>query len=154
MKLPQIAAAAVTAAVLGTAGVSIAGATSSSQPSTSTPTVAAAQVTAAKPGGRIRIRLRRRILRGALVVSAKTIGITPGALRKELRAGHTIATVAGNHSVTSQTVINSLVAAGTVKIEALKKAGTITAARAATLEQKLPGRATTFVNDWLPKHHA
>jgi hypothetical protein len=97
---------------------------------------------------------RLAIGKAAIAVAAQTIGIKPAALRTELRAGHTIASVAGAHSVQPQAVIDALVKAGDTKIEHLQSAGTISAARAATLEQKLPGRAATFVNTWLPKHHA
>jgi hypothetical protein len=154
MKLTQLIAAATTAAVLGTAGVSVAGAVSSSSTNPAHTTTATAATAATKTASGTTARrhraLRRRIARRAEILAAKTIGIKPRELAREIKAGKTIAAVATAHNVAPQTVIDTLVAAGTKKIEAAKTADKITAARATALEQKLPARAAAFVNNAHP----
>jgi uncharacterized protein (DUF433 family) len=88
----------------------------------------------------------RRALRRGVQLAAKTIGITPRDLVQQLRAGKSIADVAGEHNVNPQTVITAIVNAATQKIEAAKAAGKITSARAAKLEANLTNRATKLVN--------
>jgi transposase-like protein len=82
------------------------------------------------------------------VSTAKTIGIKPLELAKELRAGKTIAEVATEHGVQPQTVIDALKTAATAKIEKAKAAGKITPERAAKLEARLDKIVPKFVNDW------
>jgi uncharacterized protein (DUF433 family) len=148
MRFTKTIATASVAAVLGVAGVSVAGAASSSGPSipTASPTVSA---TAAKKA--VRPAVRRRLRRAGVKLAAKTIGITPAELLKELRAGKTIAAVATAHGVQPQAVIDALKAAATAKIEAAKTAGKITAERAARLQQWFDGAIPKFVNDWHPR---
>src|SRR5258708_15158619 len=136
MRFTKTIASASVAAVLGLAGVSVAGATSSSGSSKPTATAAAApaktEALNARPGS-----LRRRIRRHAAAIVAKTIGITPAELTQELRAGKTIATVATEHGVQPQAVIDALKVAATARINAAEAAHKISAARAARLQQRL-----------------
>ena len=146
MKLTAIIATATTAAVLGTAGVSIAGAATTSG---STKPDSSASATAPKAG---HPRARRAIARHAFLLSAKTIGVSPAELLKDLQSGQTIAQVATAHNVQPQTVIDALVKAADARIEKAKANGKISADRAAKLEAKVPTLAANFVNN--PHPHA
>jgi hypothetical protein len=163
MRFTKTLASATVAAVLGLAGVSVAGATSgggSAQPSTTAGNGATAASgasgasgstatkggAAAKRGARKAVRRRR--LRRAGALAAKTIGITRADLVKELHAGKTIAEIATAHGVQPQTVISALEAAATAKIEAAKAANKITAERAARLQARVDKAIPKLVNDW------
>jgi hypothetical protein len=156
MRFTKIIASASVAAVLGLAGVSVAGATSNpGSPTPATTTAAPAPATpktAPKPATRgKRIALRRLVRRGAAKVIAKTIGITPAALRTELKAGKTIAAIATEHGVQPQTVITALENAATAKINAAVSAGKLKPARATRLETRIDKLVPKIVNDWHPK---
>ena len=125
--------------------------TGSSTPSSNPASSSTAQKPAAdKPAAKKanRAARRRRVVRRAVVASAKTIGIKPLELAKELRAGKTIAEVATAHGVQPQTVIDALKTAATAKIEKAEGAGKITAERATKLEARLDKIVPKFVNDW------
>jgi hypothetical protein len=149
MKLSQIIATATTAAVLGTAGVSIAGATSGGG-NASPPSATASDTSGGAPSTG-RARHRRQVVRNAIQLAAKTIGVEPADLLKELRAGKTIADVATAHHVDPQTVIDALVQAAKDKIEAAKTAGKLTSEQASKLEEHAPERIARFVNEWHPQ---
>ncbi len=142
MKLTQIIATATTAAVLGTIGVSVAGAASSggSSPTSATTSVSASPNRAARRG--VLTGLRKQ----ALDLAAKTIGVTPADLAKELKAGKSVADVATEHNVQPQNVIDALVHAADQKIETAETAGKITAEQASKLEAKVPTLVTKLVN--------
>jgi uncharacterized protein (DUF433 family) len=148
MRFTKTLASVSVAAVLGVAGVSVAGAASSSGPlsATTSPTASATATKKAVPAS-----VRRRLRRAGVKLAAKTIGITPADLVKELRAGKTIAAVATAHGVQPQTVIDALKAAATKKIEAAQAAGKITAERAARLQHWFDLAIPKFVNDWHPR---
>jgi uncharacterized protein (DUF433 family) len=149
MRFTKTIASASVAAVLGIAGVSVAGATSSS--GSSAPTAApGVSATAATQKARPAI-VRRRLRRAGVKLAAKTIGILPADLVKELRAGKTIAAVATAHGVQPQAVIDALKAAATAKIEAAKAAGKITTERAVRLQHRFDVAIPKFVNDWHPR---
>jgi hypothetical protein len=153
MRFTKTIASASVAAVLGLGGISVAGAasTASSTPaSPTTPTAAAAQPAAKKPEANKAARAlrRRHVVRRGVVTAAKTIGIKPVDLVKELRTGKTIAEVATAHGVQPQTVIDALKTAATAKIEKAETANKITADRAAKLEARLDKILPRFVNDW------
>lgn len=78
-------------------------------------------------------------------VAASTIGIDAKDLVKELRSGKSIATVAAEHEVAEQTVVDAVVADLSSKIDQAVTDGTITAERAATVKAKLPARVTKLV---------
>src|SRR5205085_1967092 len=140
MQLTRIIATATTAAVLGTIGVSVAGAATSGG---SSPTSASAT---ANPNRAARRGVLAGLRKQALELAAKAIGISPADRAKELKAGKSVADVAGEHNVPTQTVIDALVQAGDKKIEAAKTAGKITAGEATKLENRLPNLVTKLVN--------
>jgi hypothetical protein len=155
MRFTKTIASASVAAVLGLGGISVAGAasTSSSTPASSstTPTAAApAQPAAKTPEAKKAARAlrRRHVVRRGVVTAAKTIGIKPVDLAKELRSGKTIAEVATAHGVQPQAVIDALKTAATAKIEKAKAANKITADRATKLEARLDKIVPKFVDDW------
>ena len=157
MKTSQFIATAVTAAVLATAGVSVAGATAGTSPTpASAASTVAASSTRATPAQHAARRKHLRLLvrKGAIKVAAAKIGIKPAEVRKDLRGGQTIAAIATAHHVAPQAVIDAIVAAGRTRIAAAQSAGKITAEQASKLDARLPARATTFVDTWLPKHHS
>jgi hypothetical protein len=151
----MIASASV-AAVMGLAGVSVAGAVSdpgsaphaASAVASVTPKADATRAGAHKH----RAALRRKIRRGAGRIVAKTIGITRPELRAGLKSGKTIATIATDHGVQPQAVIDALKSAATTKIDAAQAAGKITAERAAKLKTRLDTLIPKLVNEWHPHH--
>jgi transposase-like protein len=106
-------------------------------------------VNAKHPGANVNAKVRQELgkfRKEAGVLAAKTIGVTPAALKQEVKAGKSVADVATEHGVQPQTVIDALVQAGDKKIEAAKTAGKITAAQATNLENRLPTLVTKLVN--------
>lgn len=155
MRFAKTIASASVAAVLGLAGVSVAGAASSGGSPAAPPTTAAAPGRSAVTSPQARSRraaIRRRRIRRACVLAAKTIGIKPVDLAKELRAGKTIAQVATEHGVQPQTVVNAIEQAAKARIDKARDAGKITADRAARLEQRVDRIVPRFVDTWHLKH--
>src|SRR4051794_1052388 len=102
---------------------------------------------AAPSGAHARRRARRhRALRAAVKVSADTIGIPPGELVQDLRNGQSIAQVAEVHNVTTQSVIDALVNAGSARVDKAVAAGKITAERGDKIKARLPKLAERIVN--------
>lgn len=89
---------------------------------------------------------RREIRRAAVVISAKTIGITPQALVADLKAGNSIAGVATQHGVSAQTVENALVTAADGKVNQAVTAGRLSAAEGKVIEAKIPQYVAKGVN--------
>lgn len=89
---------------------------------------------------------RRELRRDGVAISAKTIGISPQALVTELRSGKSIADVAGQHSVSAQTVVNALDSAADAKINQAVTNHKLTEAQAKTIEARLPARLTKAVD--------
>jgi hypothetical protein len=89
---------------------------------------------------------RRELVNAAIDISAKTIGLTPKALRQALASGQSVAQVATAHSVSPTTVVNALVAAGNARIDKAVANHHLSAARAAKLKARLPGAAQRFVD--------
>jgi hypothetical protein len=79
-------------------------------------------------------------------VVAKAIGISETDLQTALAGGKTVAQVAADHNVSSQTVIDALVADGQSELDAAVKAGTMTQAQADQEKTELTQRATDQVN--------
>jgi hypothetical protein len=162
MKLTTTIASATVAGVLGLAGVSVAGAAATGSPQAA-PTVPSTSTTvanapggthtpAADPGARMKGAARRRHRRREItVIAARTIGIKPRALVQEIRAGKTIAQVAGEHGVQPQAVIDALEAAATKRIDAARDAGKITAERALRMQQRANVTIPSIVNEWHPR---
>lgn len=87
-----------------------------------------------------------KLVRAAIDVSAKTIGISPADLRAALVSGKSVAEVATAHGVAPATVVNALVTAGTARIDKAVADGHIDAARAEKLKARLPQFAQRFVD--------
>ena len=154
MRFTKTIASASVAAVLGLAGVSVAGAASTTG-STPSPSASSAPTTASaghKAANKANAKAARRaIRRKAGVLIAKTIGITPAALRTELKAGKTIAAIATEHGVQPQKVIDALESAATARINKAVAAGKITAARGTRLETRIDKLVPKIVNNWHPR---
>ena len=99
--------------------------------------------TAQRPHRRWR---RARVVRGAIYVSAETIGIPRAELVQALRDGQSIAQVAEARGVSAQTVIDAIVQAGSAKADEAVAAGTITQQRADAIKARLPQVAERIVN--------
>jgi hypothetical protein len=82
----------------------------------------------------------------AVDVSAKTIGITPEALRQAIAGGQSVAQVATAHHVDPSTVVSALVTAGNARIDTAVANHRLSADRAAKLKARLPQLAQRFVD--------
>jgi hypothetical protein len=89
---------------------------------------------------------RKGLRRAAIAISASTIGITPTALVAEVKSGKSIAQVATEHNVTSDTVVGAVTKAADAKVAQLVAAHKLTQAQADKFEAALPARLTKFVN--------
>lgn len=112
-----------------------------------TSTTATASAKASTHPFRAWLRAHRKAIRKDVVaISSKTIGVTPQDLVTELRSGKSIADVAGEHSVSAQTVVNALVSAGDAKVNQAVTNHKLTSTQASEIEAALPGLATKVVN--------
>ena len=89
---------------------------------------------------------RKEIRKDGVAVSAKTIGDTPKALVTELRSGKSVAQVAAEHGVSTQTVVNALVGAADTKVDQAVTNNQLTSAQAAKIKTALPVYVTKAVN--------
>jgi hypothetical protein len=89
---------------------------------------------------------RARVVRGAIYVSAETIGIPKAELVQALRDGQSIAQVAEAHGVGAQTVIDAIVQAGSAKVDKAVAAGKITQERGDAIKARLPQASERIVN--------
>jgi urease alpha subunit len=124
-------------------------ATAAGATSATTPPTTGAVVT--HPGSHHGIKLwlkahRRQLRKAGLAISAKTIGVTPQALRAELKSGKSVAEVAGEHGVSAQTVVDAWTSAADARIDQAVAAKTLTSAEAAKIKAALPARLTKAVN--------
>lgn len=144
MDLKKTLAATVAATTLGVGGVALVNAGGAGASGSPSPTPS----TTADAGGKHHRRraLRRRILREAVKVSAKTIGIPPKQLVTELRTGKSVAQVATAHGVDPSKVVTALVNGGDAKVDKAVSAHRITAEQGAKIKAKLPTLAQKFVN--------
>jgi hypothetical protein len=141
--LKKFVAPVVIGGALLAGGMASAGEAGAATPNAST----TAPQTANKGQGNAWLRAHRKELRRAgVVISAKTIGITPKVLVTDLKAGNSIAGVATQHSVSPQTVVNALVSAADGKINQAVTAGKLTSTQANKIEAALPARVTKAVN--------
>ncbi len=129
------------------AGVLLGGATAATAGVAS----AASPTTASAPAGHHALKSwirahRRQIRQAALAVSAKSIGISPQALRAELKSGKSVAQVAGEHGVTAQTVIGALVAAADARIDQAVTNHKLSSDLATKIKDALPARVAKAVN--------
>lgn len=108
-----LAGGGVAGAMLGAPG------TSGAQDTTSTTAPTPAAGAAVKhPGARRAVHQFRVARRDGLDTAAKVLGMTPEALRTELRSGKSIADVAKERNVDVQKVIDAIVAEAKAKLEA------------------------------------
>ena len=130
-------------------GVLLGGAATGATAYAGTPASATATVPASTGNQQLRswVRDHRRQIRKTVVaISAKAIGVTPAALVTELRSGKSIATVAGEHSVSAQTVVNALTSAADAKITQAVADHKLTSVQASKIEAALPARLAKLVN--------
>ena len=93
------------------------------------------------------LRLHRKDLRReGLSISASTIGITPQALRADLKSGQSIAQVAAAHGSSASAVESALTKAADAAVQQAETAGTLTATQAAKVEARVPARIDKAVN--------
>jgi hypothetical protein len=152
--LKKVLAPLVLVGVLGggalTAGTAWAATPPTASPS---PTVAAATPTATghqAPRAWLRGH-RRRLRREGAALSAKTIGITTKQLVTELRTGKSVAQVAGEHGVSTETVVNALVSGADTRVDKAVANKTLTTAQASAIKAKLPTVANKAVNHVFPQ---
>lgn len=145
-----IAGAAVAAALIGGGSAIAVASTSSSGHSSTTTTVASPPPPTpakGKHGKHDKGAMKpRELLKGAVEVSAKTIGVDPKELVGDLKAGQSVSDVATAHNVDPQKVIDALVADGNNKIDQAVTAKKITPEQATKIKAKLPALAAKFVN--------
>ncbi len=132
-------------------GVLLGGAASGATAYAGTPASAPATATVPASTGNQQLRTwirdhRRQIRKAVVAISAKAIGVTPAALVTELRSGKSIATVAGEHNVSAQTVVNDLTSAADAKITQAVADHKLTSAQASKIEAALPARLAKLVN--------
>ena len=117
---------------------------------TPTPTPAAsatAPTHAGRGAAHAWLKAHRKELRAAgVTVSAKAIGITPQALAADLKAGTSVAAVAGQHNVSVATVVGALDNAAVAEVNQAVGSHRLTQGQATRIEAKLPGLLTTWVN--------
>jgi hypothetical protein len=89
---------------------------------------------------------RRAVARAVVTISATTIGVSPQDLVSELRSGKSIAEVAGEHSVSVQSVSDALVSAADAKINQAVTSNKLSSTQASKIEAALPGYVAKLVN--------
>ena len=85
-----------------------------------------------------------------LEAAAEVLGLTTEELAAELRAGKTLAAIAGEHDVEVSAVVDTLVAEANERIDAAVEDGKLDQERADELKAELPDRITTMVNEGRP----
>ena len=105
-----------------------------------------AAVAVAKAPGKAKPRAAKVQQRGLLPVAAAYLGLTPVALRSELRAGKSLAQVATAKGKSVSGLESALLSALRTRVEAAKAAGKLDAARADRLLQRAPQLVERIVN--------
>jgi hypothetical protein len=124
-------------------GLAAGGVASAATPATSTTPAAHAGA----PKAHRWLRTHRKDLRAkGLAISASTIGITPQALRADLKSGKSIAQVAAANGSSASAVESALTTAADHAVQQAQSAGKLTSAQAATIEARLPARIDKAVN--------
>jgi hypothetical protein len=143
LSLKKIVAPVVIGGVLLGGGIATTGAAYASTPAAATSSKAATGTHPVKAWVKAH---RREIRKAGIAVSAKTIGVTPADLVTELRSGKSIAQVAAEHNVPSQTVVTALVNGADSKINQAVAANKLSSTLAKEIEAALPGYVTKAVN--------
>ncbi len=107
---------------------------------------AGAAVAVAKAPGKAKPRAAKVQQRGLLPAAAAYLGVTPVALRTELRSGKSLAQIATAKGKSVDGLETALVAAIKTKVDAAKAAGKLDAARADRLLQRAPQLVERLVN--------
>ena len=103
-------------------------------------------VAVAKAPGKAKPRAAKVQQRGLLPAAAAYLGVTPVALRTELRSGKSLAQIATAKGKSVDGLKTALVAAIKTKVDAAKAAGKLDAARADRLLQRAPQLVERLVN--------
>jgi hypothetical protein len=107
---------------------------------------AGAAVAVAKAPGKAKPHAAKAQQRGLLPAAAAYLGVTPVALRTELRSGKSLARIATAKGKSVDGLETALVAAIKTKVDAAKAAGKLDAARADRLLQRAPRLVERLVN--------
>jgi hypothetical protein len=107
---------------------------------------AGAAVAVAKAPGKAKPRAAKAQQRGLLPAAAAYLGVTPVALRAELRSGKSLAQVATAKGKLVDGLETALVAAIKTKVDAARAAGKLDPARADRLLQRAPQLVERLVN--------
>ncbi len=143
-----IASIAVGGILLGGAASASSAAAStpaSSTPASSTPASSKTSTTG-HPIRRWLRRHRHELRQEAIAIGAKTIGVSTQDLVSELRAGKSGATIATEHNVSPQTVVNALVSAADARVSQAETKNRITSTEASKIDAALPAKVTALVN--------
>lgn len=129
------------------ASVLLGGAAATAGTASAATPAAATATTPGHPALKAWLKAHRHQLRKAgLIISAKAIGVTPQALRAELKSGKSVADVAGEHGVSAQTVVDALNSAVDARIDKAVAAKTLTTEQAAAIKAAAPAWLTKAVN--------
>lgn len=93
-----------------------------------------------------RVKLRHHVCGAGFKVAAETIGVSAKDLLAAVKGGSSIATVAQQHGVEPQAVVDAVVTAAGTKLDAAVANGRLDADRAATIKGQLTERVTNAVN--------
>ena len=88
----------------------------------------------------------RELAREEFELAAETIGIPAAELRQDVKGGQSISEVAEAHGVSTQTVVDAVVADLSARLDTAVTEGRITQERADKIEERLPERITNLVN--------
>jgi hypothetical protein len=136
-----LAVVVVCAALLGGAGG--AGAASAAVPNPQAATAAAKNT---HHLGKWLAGHRRQIRRAVVSISAKTIGVSRRELVTELRTGKSLSEIAGEHSVSVQSVVGALLNAADAHVTKAVANHKLTPTEAAEIEARLQTYVGTLVN--------
>ena len=107
---------------------------------------AGAAVAVAKAPGKAKPRAAKVQQRGLLPAAAAYLGVTPAALRADLRSGKSLAQIATAKGKSVDGLKAALVAAIKTRVDAAKASGKLNAARADRLLQRAPQLVERLVN--------
>ncbi|HEX3980961.1 MAG TPA: hypothetical protein VHW93_07045 [Acidimicrobiales bacterium] len=143
LSLKKVIAPVVVAGALLGGGIATTGAAYAGTPAAATSSTATTGAHAVKAWVKAH---RREIRKAGVAVSAKAIGVTPADLVTELRSGKSIAQVASEHNVSSQTVESALVKGADGKIDKAVSANKLNSTLADKIEAALPAYVAKAVN--------
>lgn len=92
-------------------------------------------------------------MKSGLTAVAGDLHLTTSALQADLKAGHTLASLATAQNVSVTTVVDALDASPIKQINSMVTAGKLTSAQAQTMESRTVQMITNFVNGTMPTWH-